>query len=167
MVVTIQAILNQWAQMGVFSYVLPWLLIFAVVYAIIAKSEILGQNNAINVIVAASVGLMALQFDFVSGFFATIFPKFGIGLAVLLVIMVFIGMFPGANDHKHDKYWFVLGIILAVVVIWWALSEWGYLGGTGYNLVWWIEEYLWSLIVGVGVVGLVVWVINGAKKKGP
>ena len=42
MVVSITDVLNTWADLGVFSYVIPFLLIFAVVYAILEKTKILG-----------------------------------------------------------------------------------------------------------------------------
>ena len=90
---TITDILNIWNDIGVFSYVIPFLLIFAVISAILDKSKILGDNRMIESIVAASIGLLSLQFDFVSEFFAVIFPRFGIGISVFIVLLIMIGFF--------------------------------------------------------------------------
>jgi len=70
MVTTITGVLNVWNNMGVFSYVIPFLLIFAVVFAILKKTGILGDDNdGILAIIAVAIGLLSLQFDFVSKFF--------------------------------------------------------------------------------------------------
>ena len=93
MAMTITDVLNSWNDIGVFSYVIPFLLIFAVVYAILQKSGVLGDNKTIDAIVAAAIGLLSLQLDFVATFFAVIFPRFGIGIAIFLVALIFIGFF--------------------------------------------------------------------------
>ena len=56
-------VLNQWAQMGIFDYAIPFLLLFAVVYAILDNSSILGNNKGVNAIVALSVGMLSLMND--------------------------------------------------------------------------------------------------------
>ena len=89
---TITDILNQWDQIGVFTYVIPFLLIFAVVFAMLQKTRVLGDNRTVQGIVGVSIGLLALQFDFVSTFFAEIFPRFGVGLAIFLIFTT-VGIF--------------------------------------------------------------------------
>src|SRR3990167_5223415 len=77
-------LLSQWEQLGVFSYVLPFLLIFALVFGILMRTKIFEENKGINGIIALSTALMALQFNFVPIFFSDIFPKLGIGISVIL-----------------------------------------------------------------------------------
>jgi len=87
---TVTDVLNTWDQYGVFSYVIPFLIIFAVVFGILQKSKIFGTEEkakGINAILGLAIGLAALQFDFVSTFFATIFPRFGVGIAILLIFI--------------------------------------------------------------------------------
>src|SRR3989338_4351196 len=83
-------VLSQWEQLGVFSYVLPFLLIFALIFGILQKVNIFGgaqgqSNKGINGVIAVSTALMALQFNFVPLFFRDIFPKLGVGLTVILI----------------------------------------------------------------------------------
>jgi len=146
MVTTITEVLNIWNEMGVFSYMIPFLLIFAVVFAILQKSRVLSHgtddNRAILAIISASIGLLSLQFDFVSEFFAVIFPRFGIGLALFLALIIFLGFFwPEGEVHGSWIGW-VVGIGVAI----WALSSWdqwsGYTGFGG-----WFVEYVWALII--------------------
>ena len=49
-------LLYQLETMGVFEYVLPFLMIFALVYAILNKAKFLGNNNAVNVVLSLAVG---------------------------------------------------------------------------------------------------------------
>jgi hypothetical protein len=81
------------AEIGVFQYILPFLVIFALVYGVLARTNIFKDNNAVNGIIALAVGLLALQFDMVPIFFSQVFPKLGIGLAVLLVVLIILGLF--------------------------------------------------------------------------
>ena len=73
---SIADVLNRWADRGVFAYVLPFLMIFALVYGILVKTQILGENKGVHVTIALAIGLISLQFDYVSNFFSTIFPFF-------------------------------------------------------------------------------------------
>ena len=161
MVVTITEILNQWNQLGIFSYVIPFLLIFAVVFAILEKSQVLGENRPIMSIVAASLGLLSLQFDFVSVFYADIFPKFGIGLSIFLVLLILIGFFFDLENEEHKKKLSFIGWLTGFGVVIWALSSWdswtGYYGFGG-----WFSEYVWSLII----LGVLIAIIVSASSGG-
>jgi hypothetical protein len=164
MAVTIADIFNTWNEIGVFSYVLPFLLIFAVVYAIIDKTKLLyteeNPNRGIAAIIAVSIGLLSLQFDFVSNFFAVIFPRFGIGLSILLVFIIFVGFFLPAGNTKGTG--FIGWAIFAGVVIW-AISSWGsWSGATGFGG--WFAEYAWAIIVLGVIIGLIVLITRDPVK---
>lgn len=165
MAITITEILNQWANAGVFSYVIPFLLIFAVVFAILQKSGVLNRNKTIDAIVAASIGLLSLQFDFVSTFFADIFPRFGVGLAVFLVLMILIGFFY-KGDKENKMQW--VGWVVGIGVVIWAVANWNYWGiGTGgFSVFWWLEEYFWPIVILVGLVGVIIAVIKSGGSGG-
>jgi len=158
MVMTIASVLNYWNGIGVFSYVLPFLLVFAVVYAILKKTQILGDtgNNAIYTIVAAAVGLLALQYDMVPLFFANIFPKFGVMLAILLAALILMGMTnPTVVGTSNWVKW--VGVIGGGFVVLWALNDFMFYGGFAGGFYFW-NEYIWSILVLAAVAGAVYWV---------
>ena len=74
-------VLAQWQAAGVFSYALPFLLLFALTFGLLVRTGLFTTKSAdgkesgksINAIIALSVSLMALQFDFVSVFFLKYF----------------------------------------------------------------------------------------------
>jgi len=164
MVMTVTEILNIWNEMGVFSYVIPFLLIFAVVFAILDKSKILGDNKTIGAIVAAAIGLLVLQFDFVSTFFATIFPRFGVGLSIFLVALIFIGFFFKEEEHNKLKW---IGYIIAGGVILWALTSWNQWTDSYYNFGYWIGEYFWSAIILAAIITVIVLVSKSNSTPRP
>ena len=160
MVTTITDVLNIWNEMGVFSYVIPFLLIFAVVFAILKKTGLLGdENDGILAIISVSIGLLSLQFDFVSNFFAVIFPRFGIGLSLFLVLIIMIGFFFPKNEDIGSMKW--IGFSVGIGVVIWALSSWdewtNYAGFGG-----WFTENFWALVV-VGIIIAVIMIV--AKPK--
>lgn len=155
-------ILQSWADMQIFYYVLPFLLIFAVVFGILEWTALLGENKGVHVVVALSVGLLSLQWDYVPTFFATIFPYAGIGIAILLVAMILMGLFIPSDKEKRNKWmivFFILGALVALVVILSSLATYNWWGS-----FWW-DEY-WPMIVVLLVAGGLVAVVIATSKSG-
>jgi len=171
---SITDILNIWNGMGVFSYVLPFLLIFAVVFAVLDRSRMFyrkgvsgsyddNENRGIIAIIAASVSLLSLQFDFVPEFFGIIFPRFGVGLALFLVILIFIGFFypnRDSSDNASNKVAWV-GWVVGIGVFIWSLSEWDEWGSYA-SFGGWFSEYIWAIII----LGIVIAVIATVASSG-
>ena len=158
-------LLYQLESMGFFSYVLPFLMIFAVIYAILSKAKFLGDNNGINIVISLAVGLMALQFNFVSYFFAEIFPRMGILLAIILVAIILLSLFLDFNK-KGTK--FAIGTIAFVGFVVIVIQSFGDVWGFGYgifggNLGWYLEQNV-GWIVLIFVVALIIAMV---KKKNP
>ncbi|MCD4771400.1 hypothetical protein K8R30_03210 [archaeon] len=167
MVTTITEVLNIWNDMGVFSYVIPFLLIFAVVFAILKKTKILGEDNdGILAIISVALGLLSLQFDFVSEFYAVIFPRFGIGLSIFLVLIIFIGFFFPEDKDIGSMKW--IGYVVGIGAVIWALSdwdEWSNYGGFGG----WFGENFWALVILGGIIAVISIAVKGkdsSKGKG-
>ena len=158
MVTTITDVLNIWNEIGVFSYVIPFLLIFAVVFAILKKTGILGDDNdGILAIISVAIGLLSLQFDFVSVFYANIFPKFGIGLSIFLVLIIFIGFF-FPKDYIEDMHW--IGYVVGIGAVVWALNSWGEFDQFGVGG--WLGENFWALVI-LGAIIAVIYIVAGDK----
>jgi len=156
-------VLNTWAQMGVFAYVLPFLLIFALVYGILIKTNILGDNKGVNATIALAVGLLALQFDYVSGFYASIFPYAGMGLAVLLVALVLLGLVGGGSGMTVNWIWLGLGTVIFLFVLFRTLLDTYWLGVGGPDLAAAAPVFL-ALIIILGLMALIIW--GGGKGGG-
>lgn len=159
-------LLFQWEQAGVFSYVLPFLLIFALVYAILSQTSILGGKKGIDAVISIAVAFMSLQFNFVSIFFSEIFPRLGIVLSIILVIMILLGLFIKDDEGKTAGWYrgFMIFVVLVsvAIVIFQSLDVFNWY--TGFGLGYWLG-YHWPTILGiVAFVGVILAIIFGGSK---
>ena len=122
--------MNSMEQMGFFFYVIPFLIIFAIVFAILEKSKWLGENKPVQIIISVGVGLLSIQFGLIQDFFNNIFPKMGVGLAILLVFLIIMGFFVKFDEKKTQFK--VMGFVIVAGVLIWTAMDWGLFGG-GYG----------------------------------
>ena len=156
---TITDILNMWANIGVFAYVLPFLMIFAVVFGILNKTNVLGSNKGVQATIALVVGLLSLQFDYVSTFFAVIFPYTGMGIAVLLIALILMGLI--SDEDWSKKVWFGIGIIIFIVVLLTSLNTFSWWSGAGYG---WYNSWP-AILVAIIVLGLLSLIVFGSGES--
>ena len=153
-----------WQQAGFFTYVFPFLLIFALVFGILTRIKLFQENKAINAIIALVVGLMSIQFGFVSQFFAELFPRVGIGLVIILAILILVGLFADPESNLINYVLLGVGVLIVIVVLIQAAGATGWSSGT-----WWTDN--WQTIAGILVIlvilGIVVATANGTKKAPP
>ncbi|MBI2629402.1 hypothetical protein HYW74_04940 [Candidatus Pacearchaeota archaeon] len=165
MAVPISVILQDWANLGIFDYVLPFLLIFALVFAILHKIKITGDDESsrwINAIVALAVGLMALQFDYVSTFFAVLFPRVGIGVGILLLALIMLGLFVDYKSFRGQAYIFmIIGGVVGAVILLNSLQDFSWWTGS----FWLTRENTSAIVAGVILIIFVFLIVNSAKDK--
>ncbi|MEM0465422.1 MAG: hypothetical protein QXW97_01825 [Candidatus Pacearchaeota archaeon] len=157
--VTLVEVLRSWEAAGVFAYLLPFLMIFAVVYGILNKSNLLGQNRGVQATVALTVGLLSLLNDYVTNFFSRLFPYAGMGIAVLLIALILMGL--AFEEDWSGKIWFTIGIISFVVVVISAFSDMPF--GIGFAL-----SNSWPALIAGGILLWLMYLIvfnpPGSKK---
>lgn len=119
--VTIIEVLRTWETAGVFAYLLPFLMVFAVVFGILNKSKLLGENKGVQATIALTVGLLSLLNDYVSTFFSRLFPYAGMAIAVLLVALILMGL--AFEEDWSSKIWFGTGLISFFIVVISAFSD--------------------------------------------
>lgn len=136
----------QWETAGVFDFVLPMLLIFAVVFGILTSTGVLGHNRGVNLLIALVIAIMAMRLEIVSVFFSVIFPGLGIGIAVLITVLILAGLFMNNSNFRHwlpTFFWggLIIGLIIVVV----SLNELAWFGSP-----WWQQNWvsiLWIVIL--------------------
>ena len=153
----------EWESAGVFVYVLPFLLIFVLVFGILSKLSIFNENKGVNAIIALVVGFMALQFNVVSTFFNELFPRLGIGLSIILALLIITGLF----INPKNKGWMIglsiISLIIVAIVVYTSFNNWPWT----YSV--WFQNN-WANVLGILVfIGLIVAVIvfsNTRDKNG-
>ena len=153
-------VFTSWETMGVFDILFPFLTIFALVFVILNAIKIFEKNRAVNAVLAIVVGLMAVRFDIVPQFFAEIFPRLGIALSVILVLLILIGLFRDPEKPGLGYGLIAIGAIITIVVLWNTAGALGW----GSTMVW--REFLPEIITAI-VFLVVISVIIGVTKKEP
>jgi len=136
-------LLTKWDQMGFFSYVLPFLLVFSVVFGVLSKTRIFEENRSINAIIALVVGLLSLQWDLVPRFFSELFPRVGVGVAILLIVILFLGIF-----LPRQNWAIYLSLVIAAVIVISVLLQ-------SSEAMGWQSQFLFGWDWG----GLLIWII--------
>lgn len=150
--------LYEWEQAGFFSYLLPFLLIFALIFGILQQIKLFKDNKAINGIIALVVGLMALQAPMVAEFFSSLFPRLGIGLAIILGLLILAGMFMDPEKAGVSVTLMAIGAIIFVIILVQTAGELNWSSG------WWWRDN-WPMLAGVIIILAAIGIIVGGGQK--
>src|SRR3989344_164194 len=147
----ITSVLNQWESAGIFDYVLPFLLIFAVIFGILTATRVFGPNKGVHIVISLVVALLSLRIGYVQSFFAEVFPRLGVALAVIIVVVILTAAF---IPEEHKKGWVIglysLGGIAALLVIFNSFEALSW-----FQSQWWDEWGAW-IIGALILIGLIV-----------
>lgn len=143
----------QLEALGVFTLGLPFLIIFGLVFGVLSRIKLFGENKPTYAVLAIAVSLMSLQFGFVSQFFSELFPRLGIGLSIILAAFILLGLLN--IDKKWNKgLMAIFGITIFVVILiksfgpnWYSVGYW-----LPYNWNWGVVLVIAALIIMFGII---------------
>lgn len=159
-VLSLRDLYFQWESAGVFDFFLPALLMFAIIFGILTSTRVLGGNKGINFLIAVSISILAIRVPFVSQFFSTIFPSFGIGLAIVIIVVILMGLF--VSEGNMDIFGNVLmwgglavGIIIAII----TFNQYDWFGSP-----WWQENWVSVLWIVIAVLVIAPFLLKPDEK---
>jgi hypothetical protein len=169
-------------DMGVADVLLPFLLVFSIVFAILQKTKILGSQpgaKRFNVIVALVMGL-ALIFPHVLGYYSpesdpvniinAALPSVAVVIIAIIMVMLLLGAFGSDLEVSGTPLAnFVLIFAFAAVAYIFGTAA-GYFGGGRFpRWLWFLEDpNTRSLLVMILVFGGIIWfVTHEDKPKNP
>ncbi|MCX8193797.1 MAG: hypothetical protein N3G19_00305 [Candidatus Pacearchaeota archaeon] len=157
-------VIEQWAQFGLFDVLLPLLLVFTLVFAILEKINIF-KNRGVNLVIALVLAFFAVTNPAVSIFFMYLFSNLAIGVAVLLVMIILVG-FALKPEGKTWEWVFGIGGAILLLVI---LAKSGFFSYVfGPNAWYWMQQnaswIILLIIIALAIIGVVVGV-GGEKEK--
>ncbi len=148
--------------------VLPFLLVFVVMFAVLQKSKILGdKKNQIDALVALAIALILIGVPGPRDIVVGLMPWLVVGIAVILVFLMLYGFVAGDLSGDKTPDWlkttvaiiagvFVLGLVVYTTGLWDIVASWS----VGDTSSFWVNGFVLLLVVGA-----VVWVVIGSKKK--
>lgn len=103
-----------------FQVILPFILIFTLVFAVLQKSKILGDGKKqIDALVALAIGLIAISFGYAMEIISYMIPFLAVSLVIILVFLLLVGFVyePGKFELHANVKWAFMGIIAVAVTI--------------------------------------------------
>ena len=148
----------------------PFLLVFTLIYAILQKSKILGEEKSqIDALAALSIALIVVAFSWSTDIIINLMPFLAVSLVILLVFMILFGFVASGENGlvlpKGLQYGIgalvVLALTIAVLV---ATGQWDFVY---YNLFVDYQGNSWlSNLILLAVVGGAIVAVVGLPGKG-
>ena len=144
---------------GFFKYALPFLLVFTIVYALLHKTKILGENNTrLNPTLALIIALLVLPFIATTNYtgFLSKFVLIFIAFITLAVVLGLLGV--KYNDHKQT--FMIIALILIAFI---AVTEFFNLSILAF-LAPYRTEFGYAALV-IIIFGILIWFVTRVSKE--
>jgi len=150
------------------DYILPFLLVFVLVFAVLEKTKLLGDGKKqLDAIVALIIGLIVVGVLYPKDIMANMILFLSVSLVIVFVFLLLYGFVVGDKDgfKLSSELKIALGIIIGVAVIFagvWAMGLNVEIFDILFKQSW--SESLWTNIAFIAIfVFVVAWVLKSAK----
>lgn len=161
---------------GIFDIVLPFLLVFTVIFGILEKTKVFGKEGDdsrknLNAMVAFTVAFFVVAATQIVALMQTALPYMMFLLVLIIMFMILFGATIGEGElnlweqftNKKTKGIFAFGIFIAIIAI--VLGAMGMLE----SLIDWLFLYVTgpvlSTVILLLVVGIFMWIVVGGKDE--
>ena len=170
---TIDSFLSTLKSQGLFSFYLPFLLVFAIFYGLLEKSKIFGETGKrINILVALVAAFYVVGVspasDAITSFFANFFTQTSIVIVTIIAGLMIFTLFAGltGKDVFQGLSNKLLGafLLLTIIIGVWIFANSGGLnlfgggGGAGFDLGLSPDAIL--LIILVAITAIAIWFVG-------
>lgn len=150
------------------DYIFPFVLVFTLIFAILQKTKLLGdESKQTNLLISLVSGFILIAFSYARYIVVSLIPFFAVVAVILLVFMLLYGFIVGKKDGdvlgKGWKNTLIIILVIALVIFLLNVSGyWNYVRDmfTGKSFV------LVNLILIVFIVGAIIAVLWGEKSGG-
>lgn len=157
----------QWEAIGIFDVMLPFFLIFTIIFAILQKTKIFGARKGIDVIIAMTISALTILNPFVNDILKIILQNAVIAILIIIALMLLLGLIWGA---KRPEIWTYIGGMIGLVIFVWILGrvadyyEMYYPGTIIFSRVWWENNLPWIIPLLIIIIFAIV-VISSSKER--
>ncbi len=163
--VLFENVLREWYEFGLLDVIIPFVLVFTIVYAILQKTRVLGSTkdgkpkNNINAMLAFVVGftvIATLQIVNV----ITILSQYFVLATIAITLVVIIAALMGIKSWKKTKLPLIIGSVITLIIAIYAL---------GFNKkinLGFFDQRIVPIVLGLLLVcGIIYYITKGAEKK--
>lgn len=149
-------------QYGFYDFVLPFLLLFAVIFGILTYMKLFKDQKAVQVLIALVFGLLATRFPFYTDFVNFISPRLGVAIMILLLLLILIGLFtPERSGAIIGWISIAIAVIMVLVILGQASDFFDFFGGGSY----FTDELVGGLIFVALMIGVIVAIVTASSSK--
>ncbi len=148
---------------GVYEYILPFVLVTTIIFAVLEKTEIFGKGKTnVNIVISFVVGLLLVAQQSIVETINLFLPRVSLIIVVILMGLVVVTMFVGDAFKGWTGGISTLAILIAIVAVVLALSP-NFNFGYNYDLSWITPQDRARLLV-VGVLVIIFGLLFRALK---
>lgn len=154
-------------QMGVFNIIVPFLLVFAILFAILDKSKILGERKNISVVVALAISLMVIVVTPVVEIMQKAIPGVSLVIVAVLMFLILVGLLGGSTKWGGGSLggWVAIISFIVVVYIFGHAAGWWQAGWLESTLGISLNDQTVATVIVLLVFGIIVWFITRDDNK--
>ena len=158
----VEKVIRFWVDIGLLDVVLPFVLVFSIVYAVLERTRVLGEERGkpihrYNALVAFVIGFLVVASLQLVGIIQR-FAQF-IALAVVgIVFLYIIGSLLGTREWHKLNMPIVVSFLAVGLAALYALGIWEWI-----NLSW-VESFVLPAVITLGTLLLLIWFIVHEKK---
>ena len=157
MKMAIDTIFQQLEGLGFFDYLLPFVLIFAIIFAILEKVKLFGEDKSnIHLIISIVIGMLfTTQMTIVQRMTEVLLPKISFFIVLVFLFLILIGLLGADVSAGLKGTPFFAAVLVCLFALWWALGD-----DFGLSLpVWMQNTEWWGYLLTIGVlIGMVFFV---------
>ncbi|MFA5406475.1 MAG: hypothetical protein WC307_03920 [Candidatus Nanoarchaeia archaeon] len=172
----IASVIDTWRRFGIFDFILPFLLVFAIIYGVLERTKLFGDiGKSVNAIIAFTIAMVTTLTGWFISFLTGYLPWVSVISIVIVTALMLIAMFVGDFDEliKDNKLMKIGGVIVAVSVgigllsIGWPVISPALDGlGNVLSVMGLTVTDLWGIIFFVGFIVVLVVIGKGGSKSG-
>jgi len=153
------------------NVILPFILVFTVVFAILEKVKVLGEKKDIHAIVALVISLIAVGVPAAVGTLQRFIPLIAVVLIILFAWMLVFGFAGKSVEAKWSEglkkfFMIFLGVVLLATAVWAVTSSTGILDKINLDQV--LSAQITQMILFVGaIVAIIAIAVSGGGEEKP
>ncbi|MFH1332151.1 MAG: hypothetical protein ABIH63_02600 [archaeon] len=159
------SIISDLESTGFYEVVLPFFLIFTIIFGILEKTKIFGEeSHKFNIVIALVAGFLIVRSDTLVALINRFLPNVSMFILVIIAFLIILGIFGVQSDKWTGGLLFVF-VIIAVVGVIWGLGQ----AAEEEGIQWlpdWLEitETDWKIIA-FAAAGLILFFFIAGKSK--